>query len=85
MSRPRGRAAGCSRADASRRLRRAEEFLYVADLVLGEEVAANEVDDAINLSGVAAALAVLMAEDGLAPLVRKAVAAARKRSEELSG
>jgi hypothetical protein len=27
--------------------------------VLGEEVAANEVDDAINLSGVAAALAVL--------------------------
>ena len=33
----------------------------------------------------AAALAVLMAEDGLAPLVKKAVAAARKRSEELSG
>ena len=33
----------------------------------------------------AAALAVLMAEDGLAPLVKKAVAAARKRSEELVG
>ena len=55
----RGRAAGCSRADASRRLRRAEAFLYVADLVRGEEVAANETDDAINLSGVATALAVL--------------------------
>lgn len=59
MSRQRGRAAGCSREDASRRLRRAEEFLYVADLVLGEEVAANEFDETINLSGVAAALAVL--------------------------
>lgn len=33
----------------------------------------------------AAALAVLMAEDGLSPLVKKAVAAAKKRSEELSG
>ena len=33
----------------------------------------------------AAALAILMAEDGLAPLVRRAVAAAKKRSEELSG
>ncbi|MCB1489889.1 MAG: pyrroline-5-carboxylate reductase [Bauldia sp.] len=33
----------------------------------------------------AAALAVLMAEDGLQPLVTRAVAAAKKRSEELSG
>jgi pyrroline-5-carboxylate reductase len=33
----------------------------------------------------AAALAVLMAEDGLAPLVARAVAAARRRAEELSG
>jgi len=32
----------------------------------------------------AAALSVLMAEDGLGPLMRRAVAAARKRSEELS-
>lgn len=33
----------------------------------------------------AAALAVLQAEDGLAPLIFKAAAAAKKRSEELSG
>ena len=33
----------------------------------------------------AAALDVLMAEDGLEPLLRKAVAAARKRAEDLSG
>ncbi|MEZ5873120.1 MAG: pyrroline-5-carboxylate reductase [Nitratireductor sp.] len=33
----------------------------------------------------AAALAVLMADNGLAPLMQKAITAARKRSEELSG
>ena len=33
----------------------------------------------------AAALSVLMAEDGLSPLMERAVAAAKKRSEELSG
>ena len=33
----------------------------------------------------AAALSVLMADDGLAPLMRKAVAAAKKRGEELGG
>jgi len=33
----------------------------------------------------AAALSVLMAEDGLAPLMRRAVAAAKRRAEELSG
>jgi len=33
----------------------------------------------------AAALAILMGEGGMAPLMVKAVAAARKRSEELSG
>jgi pyrroline-5-carboxylate reductase len=33
----------------------------------------------------AAALAILMSQDGLAPLMRKAVAAARRRSQELSG
>lgn len=59
MSRTSGRTAPCSRADAQNRFRRAEAFLYVADLVLGEEVAADENEDAINLSGVAAALAVL--------------------------
>lgn len=59
MNRPGGRTAPCSRADAQNRLRRAEAFLYVADLVLGEEVAPDENEDAINLSGVAAALAVL--------------------------
>jgi hypothetical protein len=59
VSRPGGRTAPCSRADAQSRFRRAEAFLYVADLVLGEEVAADGNEDAINLSGVAAALAVL--------------------------
>ena len=33
----------------------------------------------------AAALAVLMADNGLSPLMAEAIAAARKRSEELSG
>jgi pyrroline-5-carboxylate reductase len=33
----------------------------------------------------AAALATLTAEDGLAPIVARAVAAARRRAEELSG
>lgn len=33
----------------------------------------------------AAALSVLMAEDGLSPLMKRAVAAARRRAEELSG
>jgi pyrroline-5-carboxylate reductase len=33
----------------------------------------------------AAALEVLMGEDGLAPLMRRAVVAATKRSRELSG
>ena len=33
----------------------------------------------------AAALDVLMADDGLEPLLKRAVAAAKRRSEELSG
>jgi pyrroline-5-carboxylate reductase len=33
----------------------------------------------------AAALAVLMADNGMAPLMKRAVAAARQRAEELSG
>lgn len=57
MSRPAGRTAPCSRADAGTRFRRAEAFLFIADLLLGEQT--SETDDAINLSGVAAALAVL--------------------------
>lgn len=59
MSRSSGRTAPCSRTDAQNRFRRAEAFLYVAELVLGEEVVADENEDAINLPGVAAALAVL--------------------------
>jgi len=59
VSRPSGRTAPCSRADAQGRFRRAEAFLYVADLVLGEQVADDGGNDAINLSGVSAALAVL--------------------------
>jgi len=50
----------CSRADAQGRFRRAEAFLYVADLVLGEGVGGEvDGDDGINLPGVSAALAVL--------------------------
>ena len=59
MSRAKGRTTPCSRDDAQQRLRRAESFLYVADLTLGERVETPEADDAINLSGVASALAVL--------------------------
>ncbi len=59
MSRPKGRTAACSREDAKERFRRAESFLYGADLTLGERVETPETNDAINLSGVAAALAVL--------------------------
>ena len=54
-----GRTKPCSRADAQGRFRRAETFLYVADLVLGEEVGSDEDDDGINLSGVSALFAVL--------------------------
>jgi hypothetical protein len=57
VSRSSGRTKPCARADAQGRFRRAEAFLYVADLVLGEEVGGD--DDGINLSGVSAALAVL--------------------------
>ncbi len=42
MNRPGCRTAPCSGADAQNRLRGAEAFLYVADLVLGEEVAPDE-------------------------------------------
>ena len=59
MTRPKGRTVGCSRDDARNRLKRAESFLVVADLVLGERIEMPDQDDAINLSGVAAALAVL--------------------------
>lgn len=59
MTRSKARTASCTREDAQERLRRAESFLYVADLALGECVDMPDSDDAINLSGVAAALAVL--------------------------
>jgi hypothetical protein len=59
MSRTKGRTTDCSREDAQQRLRRAESFLYVADITLGERVETPEEQDGINLSGVAAALAVL--------------------------
>lgn len=57
MPRPHGRTDECTREEARARLRRAEEFLAVADLVLGEHTADGQ--DGLNLSGVAAALAVL--------------------------
>jgi hypothetical protein len=59
MTRPQGRTARCSKDDARSRFKRAESFLAVADLVLGERVETPDHDDVINLSGVAAALAVL--------------------------
>jgi|ERR1035437_6141931 hypothetical protein len=59
MNKPSGRVSPCDKADAKDRLRRAESFLYVADLTLGERVDTPLDHDAINLSGVAAALAVL--------------------------
>ncbi len=59
MSRRTGQTADCSREDARNRLKRAEAFLAVAELVLGERIEASLDDDDINLSGVAAALAVL--------------------------
>jgi len=59
MTRPKGRTASCSKEDARNRFKRAESFLVVADLVLGERVETPDQDDGINLSGVAAALAVL--------------------------
>jgi len=59
MARPKGRTAGCDRDDARGRLKRAEEFLAVAELVLGERMDTPLEDDAINLGGVSAALAVL--------------------------
>jgi hypothetical protein len=52
------RTAACSRADAANRLKQAESFLYVAALVLGEEVG-NRDEGGLVLSGVSAALAVL--------------------------
>lgn len=59
MRRAASRTADCTPDEARSRLRRAEEFLTVADLVLGERVETPEEDDVINLSGVSAALAVL--------------------------
>ena len=59
MSRRKGRTADCSSEDARNRLKRAEAFLTVAELVLGERIETDADHDEINLSGVAAALAVL--------------------------
>ena len=52
--RPRGRAAPCSRDDARIRLRHAESFLLVADLVLAQAD-----DPLLALTSVASSLAVL--------------------------
>lgn len=52
--RTRGRAAPCSRDDARIRLRQAESFLLVADLVLSQDD-----DPLLALTSVAASLAVL--------------------------
>lgn len=49
MTRPKGRTDGCSGDDARSRLKRAESFLVVADLVLGERVEMPDQDDAISM------------------------------------
>ncbi len=54
MIRKSGRTAGCDAGVAKARLRQAESFVYVSELVLGEQG-----DDALPLRGAAAALAVL--------------------------
>jgi len=57
VSRATGRTSDCARADAAARLEDARAFLAVAVLVLDQQIPDEE--DAINLSGVSAALAVL--------------------------
>lgn len=54
MTRPTGRTAVCGAVDAHARLRQAQAFVSVAELVLNEPV-----DEELPLRGVAAALAVL--------------------------
>ena len=58
MTRSSGRLASCSKDDARSRLTRAQGFMLVAEMVVGEEMGSETQDD-IPLSGVAAALAVL--------------------------
>ncbi len=57
MSRSAGRTSSCTRPDGAARLEDARAFLGVATLVLDEQIP--DEDEAINLSGVSAALAVL--------------------------
>jgi hypothetical protein len=57
VSRSSGRTADCGRTDGAARLEDARAFLAVAALVLDERIP--DEDEAINLSGVSAALAVL--------------------------
>lgn len=57
MAKASGRTSACSKADAKDRLARAQEFVFAAEFVLGERVDPD--GDRLNLSGVAAALAVL--------------------------
>ena len=79
MSRPKGRTADCSSKDARNRLKRAEAFLTVAELVLGERIETDADHDEINLSGVAAALTFSPASPR--PTRPAAIASARGRAD----
>ena len=48
MTRAKSRTASCSKEDARSRFKRAESFLIVADLVLGERVETYEQEDGIE-------------------------------------
>ena len=72
---PRGQAEKLARAT----------IVGAGALLAADKAPASALREAVTSPGgtTAAALAVLMAEDGLAPLMKRAIAAARKRAEEL--
>jgi pyrroline-5-carboxylate reductase len=80
-----GRKAGLP-ADLAMRLAR-ETVAGAGELLHQSPDAASRLRQNVTSPGgtTAAALSVLMAEDGMQPLFDKAIAAARKRAEELAG
>jgi pyrroline-5-carboxylate reductase len=78
-----GVAEGLSRAQAEKLAR--ATIAGTGALLAADKSPASALREAVTSPGgtTAAALSVLMAEDGLAPLMRRAIAAARKRAEEL--
>ena len=78
-----GMAEGLPRAQAEKLAR--ATVSGAGALLASEKTSAAGLREAVTSPGgtTAAALAILMAKDGLAPLVKRAVRAARKRAEEL--